>query len=424
MPRILVVASMLLLGGLPAPATSATEPAEGVLRVATYNVSMYRDRAGQLLEELEAGDSLQAKQVAEVLQRVRPHVVLLNEFDYMPGPAKLPRVFREKYLEKSQAGLKPIAYPTIVYEPVNTGVDSGKDLDRDGALGGPADAWGFGHYPGQYGMLVLSQLPVGERRLYQKLAWRVLPAPNWPKYPANDSHYYSDAERRSLRLASKSFWDIAIRLPGNPPTGGRATGGRATEGRSSLYLLCSHPTPPVFDGPEDRNGCRNFDEIRLVAEYITNRGRKLYPDDSYEGHTGLPASGPFVVLGDLNADPTDGGGRPGAIQQLLDHPQIDSSFVPTSDGAVACHAAHADINSGKKGNPAHDTANFNRDGYPNLRVDYVLPSKGLKVVGGGVFWPKAGEPGAQAIAASDHRLVWIDIELLEKPVSGGDATVP
>ena len=47
----------------------------------------------------------------------------------------------------------------------------------------------------------------------------------------------------------------------------------------------------------------------------------------------------------------------------------------------------------------------------NLRVDYVLPSAGLKVTGAGVFWPVEGEPGAALIDASDHRLVWVDVVL-------------
>jgi hypothetical protein len=48
------------------------------------------------------------------------------------------------------------------------------------------------------------------------------------------------------------------------------------------------------------------------------------------------------------------------------------------------------------------------------RVDYLLPSVGLEVTGGGVFWPAAAddpEGHALAEAASDHRLAWLDLRL-------------
>ena len=61
--------------------------------------------------------------------------------------------------------------------------------------------------------------------------------------------------------------------------------------------------------------------------------------------------------------------------------------------------------------PALDTADFSDARVGNLRADYVLPSANLAVSGCGVFWPRAGEPGAEAAAFSDHRLVWLDIIL-------------
>ena len=49
-----------------------------------------------------------------------------------------------------------------------------------------------------------------------------------------------------------------------------------------------------------------------------------------------------------------------------------------------------------------------------VRVDYVLPSANLTLVGGGVFWPDEAEDreGAElAREASDHHLVWIDVQM-------------
>ena len=105
----------------------------------------------------------------------------------------------------------------------------------------------------------------------------------------------------------------------------------------------------------------------------------------------------------------DGDSAP-AIQQLLDHPRINSDFTPTSQGAVAASRARPDLNADHQGDPSHDTADFSGDGHGNLRVDYVLPSRDLRVVDSGVFWPKPGEPGSEAIKATDHRLVWVDLE--------------
>ena len=48
----------------------------------------------------------------------------------------------------------------------------------------------------------------------------------------------------------------------------------------TVHFLVSHPTPPVFDGPEDRNGTRNFDEIRFWADYvIPSRSGYIYDDN-------------------------------------------------------------------------------------------------------------------------------------------------
>ena len=55
---------------------------ESTVRFATYNVAMNRKEKNELLKELESGNSAQAAKVAEVIQRTRPDVLLLNEFDY------------------------------------------------------------------------------------------------------------------------------------------------------------------------------------------------------------------------------------------------------------------------------------------------------------------------------------------------------
>jgi hypothetical protein len=172
--------------------------------------------------------------------------------------------------------------------------------------------------------------------------------------------------------------------------------------------LCSHPTPPVFDGPEDRNGCRNHDEIRLIADYIDPQKSEYLVDDAGR-RGGLAADAEFIILGDLNCDPVDGAGIPGTMDQLLKNARVNASFTPNSEGGPLTVAKFPDQFTKNRGDPAHVTSNFTKEGHGCLRIDYALPSGGLEIVDGGVFWPRPGEPGADAIMATDHHLVWIDI---------------
>jgi endonuclease/exonuclease/phosphatase family metal-dependent hydrolase len=177
-----------------------------------------------------------------------------------------------------------------------------------------------------------------------------------------------------------------------------------------VHFLVSHPTPPVFDGPEDHNGTRNHDEIRLWADYIDpQRSAYIYDDTGLNG--GLPGDARFVIAGDLNADPVDGDSTAHAIRQLLDHPKVNTSCEPLSEGGDEASRTQAGKNLEHQGNPAADTGDFNDEYTGNMRIDYVLPSATLKVVGCGVFWPATDEPDHDLTNVSDHHLVWVDIEM-------------
>ena len=173
----------------------------------------------------------------------------------------------------------------------------------------------------------------------------------------------------------------------------------------------------MFDGPEDRNGRRNIDEIhfwlyRAAWEFLVliPGNDKASQAASEKRRKNLPE---FVILGDLNADPNDGESRPGAIARLLGHWRINAESVPTSGGAVEAARLQAGKNLTHQSDPAADTADFGDDdrGPGNLRVDYVLPSIDLDVVGSGVYWPTVDDPHAYLNQASDHKLVWIDVRL-------------
>jgi endonuclease/exonuclease/phosphatase family metal-dependent hydrolase len=380
---VLVILLLALTSCVPAP-----EPTR--IRIATFNISMGLPAEGEMAARLASGTDPQLAWIAEVLQRVRPDIVLLNEFDYSPGAAAL---LRDNYLHKSWSGQPPLHYEYFFDAPVNTGIDSGLDLNDNGQLGEPGDAWGFGRFPGQYGMTAWSRFPflASHTRTFRNFAWKDMPGALRPTRENGDK-YYPDATWEKLRLSSKSHWDLGIDIDG-----------------TTLHLLASHPTPPVFDGPEDRNGRRNYDEIRLLADYITpGAGNYLVDDDGAVG--GLPADVRFVIAGDLNADPFDGDSRGQAIMQLLDHPGIDASCLPRSRGGAEATANQSGRNLDHLGDPALDTADFNDASTGNLRLDYVLPSRGLKVIGCGVFWPASDETGHELTDASDHHLVWVDIE--------------
>jgi hypothetical protein len=184
-------------------------------------------------------------------------------------------------------------------------------------------------------------------------------------------------------------------------------------GKQTVHLLASHPTPPAFDGPEDRNGRRNHDEIRFWSDYLAPKSAGYIRDD--HGRAGGFRGKAFVVMGDQNSDPQDGASIHGAIESLIQHSRVDGSYVPRSLGAVEAAASQGGANKAQQGDPAADTADFNDRVAGNLRVDYLLPSKGLRVCGGGVYWPAQADPAAKLVwgdqpaPSSDHRLVWIDV---------------
>ena len=361
------------------------------------------------MSDLSTPGNAQAAAVAETIQRTDPDVLLINEFDYVEG-GQAAELFRDNYLEVPHNGAAPVDYPYYYVAPVNTGVPSGLDLDNNGTVGGGNDAYGFGLFPGQYGMAVYSKYPIAtdDVRTFQRFLWKDMPGALLPDDPATaaPSDWYSPAELDAFRLSSKSHWDVPITLPGRRP----------------VHFLVSHPTPPTFDADEDRNGTRNHDEIRLWADYVSGGRAAAYIYDDAGQRGGLGRGQDFVIAGDQNADPVDGDSVDAAIDQLLGHPRIQDPH-PTSPGAVEQARLQGAANLAHRGPDAEDTADF-ADALPeepgdpvnpgNLRVDYVLPSKKLHPVGAGVFWPLASDPlfrivGTYPFPASDHRLVWLDV---------------
>ncbi|WDV55254.1 endonuclease/exonuclease/phosphatase family protein [Streptomyces coeruleorubidus] len=391
------------LAGATALNASASERHGRTVRFATFNASLNRSAQGALVRDLSTPDNAQARNAAETIQRVDPDVLLINEFDYDDEAAAV-RLFLRNYLAVGQRGARPVRYPYRFTGPVNTGVATGVDLDgKNGAVTTPGsdaygqDAYGYGWFPGQYGMVVLSKYPIDTRavRTFQHFLWKDMPGNVMPE------GYYSDEARAILRLSSKSHWDVPVRI-----------------GRDTVHFLVSHPTPPTFDGPEDRNGRRNHDEIRLWADYIGARRRGAYLYDDRGRRGGLRPGARFVIAGDLNADPYDGDSYDHAVRQLLEHPAVNPPATPpASRGGVAAARLQGGANASHIGDPAYDTADFGDTAPGNLRVDHVIPSRGLTPGANGVFWPTPGDPlyrlvgDGSTVPTSDHRLVWQDVKV-------------
>lgn len=341
---------------------------DGVLRIAVYTVELDRTGPGLLLRDLRRGDP-QAEAVARVIAHADPDVILLLRFDYDAGGLAL-SAFTHLL---SSYGIDFAHHFAI--KP-NAGLMTDLDLDGDGRLRGPGDAQGYGLFAGQNGMAILSKLPIDTAavRDFSDLLWRDLPGAVLPRH-ADGRPFPSAAAQAAQRLSSIGHWDVPVILP---------DGGR-------LHLLAFHATPPVFDGPEDRNGLRNRDEIRLWQVYLDG------------GLERAPPAAPLVVLGNANNDPQRGDGIDAGIAALLNHPSLQDPR-PVSPFGAAGGVSAATV--------AWDVP----DAPPLMRVDYLLPAATLDVRKAGIVWPAPGvAPGAQTTTGektgSRHGLVWVDIAL-------------
>jgi hypothetical protein len=373
------------------------------LRIATFNVSMeasnYSDHKQKTKPSIKGNELTQAlhsnhqqiRNIAEIIQRVNPDIILLNEFDRVDDNTTNIHYFINKYLGKSQHNQKTINYPYFYQGPVNTGVKINADINHDGKHNkSPVDTHGFGQFIGQYGMVLLSKYPIDEKaiRTFQHFKWHDMPNALKPVNPETKKSWFTEKTWEKLRLSSKSHWDIPVKID-----------------NQTIHILASHPTPPVFDGPENRNGKRNHDEIRFWFDYINGeQGAYIYDDNHNKSPFG--ANQRFIIMGDQNASVLEGAAIMTKTSQgiiaLLNSDKIQDP-LPSSLGG----ATHQEGNLNSK----------NHTAYWGMRADYVLPSKfGFSLKNSGVFWPTKNEETYRLIkdrqASSDHRLVWVDVALI------------
>ena len=341
------------------------------LRLATFGATFSREGPGLLLRDILAGDDPQVNAATAIIAEIRPDVLLLTEFDYDLGNVALTAL-------ADNLRVQGIDYPYLFALQPNAGLFTGLDLDGNGKPGEARDAMGYGRFAGDGGLAILSRWPIdtASARDFSQLLWPELPGATLPML---DGQPFPSAEVQAMqRLSSTGHWAVPIQPDTGPP----------------LTLLVWAATPPVFDGPEDRNGLRNQDELRLWQVYL-------------DGGFG-PAPERFILLGNANLDPGDGGGLHSAMIDFLADPRLQDP-KPSGSGGLAA------ADPGQTGDPALDTADWPDDAPGNLRVSYVLPAASLKVTGAGVFWPGPDDPkaallGSDGLGAGPHRLVWVDLE--------------
>jgi endonuclease/exonuclease/phosphatase family metal-dependent hydrolase len=318
------------------------------LRIATYNVELQRDGPGLLLRDLARGKDPQIAAVLDVIATADADVLAIQNFDY------------DLTAEALSILAKAADYPHYFALRPNAGMPTGLDMDGDGKLGGPADAQGYGRFSGHGGMAILSRYPILTDSVQDlsDLLWKDVPDALLPV--TADGPFPSADALAVQRLSTTGHWIVPIDVP-----------------KGQFDLMTFHASPPVFDGPEDRNGRRNHDEIRLWQQVL-------------DGDIGTAPANRFVIAGDANLDPDDSDGIRSAIDNLLADMRLQD-VRPT--GAAGT-----------------DTVDWADPVPGNLRVDYVLPSIHWAVLDSGVMWPAADDPEARTVAtASRHRLVWVDL---------------
>lgn len=310
-------------------------------RIATFAAPLSRDGPGLLLRDILKAEDPQITAVQQVIVRIAPDVLVLTDFDYDLDGAAL-QAFSDSFDGR---------FPFQFTAQPNTGLATGLDMDMNGRLGEARDAQGYGRFAGDGGMAILSRHPILEANTeLSRVLWRDVPDAVLP----ND--YYSAEVLETQRLSTTGHWIVPIDLP---------------DGRVDLMAFSA--TPPVFDGPEDRNGLRNRDELRLWTAYL-------------DGQFGPPPDF-FVIAGNANLDPLRGDGLSGTMGAFLADPRLTDPL------------------------PGRPTADWDEVGPGDLRVSYVLPSANWRVVNAGVYWPTKddGLLGGDGLAAGPHHLVWVDI---------------
>ncbi len=304
------------------------------LRIATWHADLSHKGPGLLVRAF-LRDEVDLSGIAAV----QPDVILLTDIDYDASHVAL-------QLAQTALSAQGLDLPHRLALRPNTGRSTGLDLDGDGRLGGPRDAQGFGWFSGQGGMAVLSRYRLRLTGDLSALLWTEAPDSAIP---------VDDPGAEIQRLSTAAHWAVEVQMPAR-----------------TLTLMTLSATPPVFDGPEDRNGRRNRDEALLWA-HVLDGTLAVAP----LAGAAFSADAPVIVMGNFNLDPEKGEGWHAAMQRVLSHPRLSDPL------------------------PRVPTVSWDKTG--PMRVSYILPDRSLPVDDAGVTAP-VPEMGP-------HGLVWVDLSL-------------
>lgn len=322
----------------------ATVTVADPIRIAIFNTELRQRGPGILLRDIQRGTP-QVRAVVELIKSYDADILVLQsiDYDYKNQAAKA----------FAQLISDPIAPYVHIYAPVpNSGVPTGLDIDGDGRNDGPRDAQGYGRFPGQGNIAVFSRFEIDSQnaRDFGGLLWRDVATPEGlEKLIPKDAIPIQ-------RLASVGAAAVPIKIDGR-----------------TLWILTHHATPPIFDGPEDRNGYRNAAE---------NQFWQLYLDESF----GEVSADPFILAAQLNVDPARGQGQKASLNRLLMDDRWSDPF-----STLTTENRH--------------TATFQNAG--KLRLSYLLPSTGLSILD---FGASESIPRDAEVRHSRHRLLWIDVD--------------
>ena len=336
------------------------------VRIATFAAPLSRDGPGLLLRDILKAEDSQIIAIAAVIDHIAPDILLLTDFDFDAGGGCTNRIHR-------------CPRHTVFLQFCNLverGPTGRARRGRRRIYGRCAGCIGL--FLGDGGMAILSRWPIANDDVIDLSAtlWRDVPSAELPV--KNGATFPNQALYDALPVSSAGHWIVPISI-----------------NEAHITLLAFSATAPVFDGPEDFNGLRNRDELRLCEAVL-------------DGKIGPVPTHP-ILIGNANADPFDGEVLRDGIVGVLARTDLTDP-MPRSVGTVGeADASHL-------GDPALDTADWSDEGPGNLRVSYILPSTDLRVIESGVFWPVSDNPfaamlGDDGFAAGPHRLVWVDIAI-------------
>lgn len=370
-----------------APAGSAPTP--GTWRIAQFNLRELST------DKIVATSHPQVDAAAKIVARFHPDVVCLNEMQFdianvptsgMPGAKSAkPGTFSTAESNATRIAARIAAenpeaiYPYALITVGNSGFAwSGPRPSTE-----PGSDWyslrGWGEYRGRFNTIVLSKFPIvtDQVRIITDVAWDAIPK-NSIAQMKTDTGLDVPA---GYPVFEKSLNVIPLDIHGK-----------------TTYLVMSHPTAPAF---WSINPYRHEDELRALA---------LFLDGQLPGVESVPQGSPFVLIGDLNADPEEGDSRPGAIARVLAHDRLEPWF-PEGAGTMGKNPTFNTYVSGcGKGDGSSVGDPSSRF---QMQIDYILPSKEIgRAQGGAVFFPNRAESQEDfdlACRASDHMFLYVDL---------------